>query len=117
MKASALLFAVAAATTLGLPALADAQVFVSVNGEDRLIISTNPVPGLTREQKRAQDLAEAEAEAGRGDGFRFVGGEAGWRYVGHVYARVKGEWVCVDGIDHNGAVDRGARDLSIVGGA
>jgi hypothetical protein len=117
MKARNLLLSIIAAGSIALPALTSAQVFIPVSGEAGFIINVNPTPGMTREQKRAQDRADAQAEAKRADGFRYVGGEAGWAFVGHEYARVNGEWVCVDGIDHATVSDRGAVDQSIYTGA
>ncbi len=117
MKARNILLSIAAASSLALPMLASAQVFVPVYGEAGFIINGNPTPSMTREQKQAQDRADAKAEAQRGDGFRYVGGEAGWVFVGHEYARVNGEWVCVDGIDHTTVADRGPVDRDVYTGA
>ncbi len=33
----------------------------------------------------------------------FVGGEEGYAFPAHTYARVNGEWVCTDKIAHNPA--------------
>jgi hypothetical protein len=35
------------------------------------------------------------------DGGQFVGGEAGYIFPQHTYARVNGQWVCTDKIAHN----------------
>ena len=76
--------------------------FVRINnGEAGLTFQVTPTVGLTRAEKVAQDKAQAAADAAQLSGWRRVNGEAGWIYEGHRYARVSGEFVCVDGIDHN----------------
>lgn len=75
--------------------------FVQVNGEAGFILQDAPVVGLTRAEKVAKDRAQAAAEAAQLSGWRRVNGEADRIYEGHKYARVGGEFVCVDGIDHN----------------
>lgn len=75
--------------------------FVPVNGEAGFTLQNIPTVGLTRTEKVAQDRAQAAADAAQLSGWRRVNGEAGWVYEGHKYARMNGEFVCVDGIDHN----------------
>lgn len=57
---------------------------------------------------RAQVLRELEAfqrNPVAPDGGRYVGGEVGYVFPQHTYARVNGEWVCTDKIAHNRAPD------------
>lgn len=76
--------------------------FVRINnGEAGLTFQDSPTVGVTRAEKVAQDMAQAAAHAAQLSGWRLVNGEAGWVLEGHKYARKSGEFVCVDGIDHN----------------
>lgn len=55
---------------------------------------------LTRDQVRNEFL-QFRSNPVAADGGRFVGGEAGYVFPAHTYARVNGEWVCTDKIAHN----------------
>jgi len=55
---------------------------------------------LSREQVR-QDILAFRADPVAADGARFVGGEVGYAPEQHAYARVDGQWVCIDNIAHN----------------
>ena len=57
---------------------------------------------LTREQVRNEYL-QFRANPVAQDGGRYVGGEEGYAFPAHTYARVNGEWVCTDKIAHNPA--------------
>jgi hypothetical protein len=55
---------------------------------------------LTSEAVRQQYVA-FRVNRVASDGGQFVGGEAGYVFPQHTYARVNGEWVCTDKIAHN----------------
>ncbi len=55
---------------------------------------------ITREQVR-QELQAFRSNPVAPDGGQFVGGEAGYIFPAHTYARVNGQWVCTDKIAHN----------------
>ena len=55
---------------------------------------------LTREQV-GQELQAFRSNPVAPDGGQFVGGEAGYIFPQHTYARVNGQWVCTDKIAHN----------------
>jgi hypothetical protein len=59
---------------------------------------------LSREQVR-QDLQTFRAAPVAADGARYVGGEIGYVAEQHAYARVNGQWVCIDNIAHNAKLD------------
>lgn len=102
-----LALALVGAATAPLSAMAGAE-FVYNKGEPGVLLQDVPSNGLTRAEKLAQDRAQSAAEAAQRSGWRFVGGEVGWTYEGHQFARVGQEWVCVDGIDHGTKADFGA---------
>ncbi len=95
-----LIFALAAAS---LSAAHAQNTSTFVGGEigfvDRPVQST-----LTREQVR-QELLAFRANPVAADGSRSVGGEIGYEFQRHAYARVNGEWICVDNIAHNAKPD------------
>ena len=97
VRNTALVLALAA--TGGLSAAHAEGIFVG--GErgwiDRPVQST-----LTREAVR-QELLAFRRNPVAPDGGQFVGGEAGYVFPQHTYARVNGEWVCTDKIAHNPA--------------
>jgi hypothetical protein len=88
-----------ALATLAAPAAFAQSSSVFVGGEagwvDRPVQSS-----LTREQVRNEFL-QFRSNPVAADGGRFVGGEAGYVFPAHTYARVNGEWVCTDKIAHN----------------
>lgn len=90
-----------ALATLAVPAVFAQSVFVG--GEagwiDRPVQSS-----LTRAQVTNEYLA-FRSNPVAADGGRFVGGEAGYVYPAHTYARADGEWICTDKIAHNPAPD------------
>ena len=55
---------------------------------------------LTREQV-LKDLQAFRSNPVAPDGGRHVGGEEGYVFPQHTYARINGEWVCTDKIAHN----------------
>jgi hypothetical protein len=90
---------VLAAAALALPAALAQSTSVFVGGEagwiDRPVAST-----LSRETVRREFLA-FRANPVAPDGGQYVGGQAGYVFPQHTYARVNGEWVCTDKIAHN----------------
>jgi hypothetical protein len=66
---------------------------------DRSVQST-----LKREAVRQEFLAFRSNPLAP-DGGQYVGGEAGYIFPQHTYARVNGEWVCTDKIAHNSKPD------------
>jgi len=104
---------VLAAAALALPAALAQSTSVFVGGEAGWIdpaVSTT----LSREAIRQEFLAFRGSPV-TPDGGQHVGGEAGYIYPQHTYARVNGEWVCTDKIAHNpkpaaikSAAERGA---------
>ena len=97
VRKTALILALAA--TGGLSAAHADSIFVG--GErgwvDRPVQST-----LSREAVR-QEFFAFRANPVAPDGGQFVGGQAGYIFPQHTYARVNGEWVCTDKIAHNPA--------------
>jgi hypothetical protein len=95
IRKTALVLAVAA--TGGLSAAQAGSIFVG--GErgwvDRPVQST-----LAREAVRQEFLA-FRVNPVAPDGGRFVGGQAGYIFPQHTYARINGTWVCTDKIAHN----------------
>jgi hypothetical protein len=87
----------AIAVTGGLSAAQAQSVFVGgeLGWVDRPVQST-----LTSEAVRQEFLA-FRANPVTPDGGQFVGGEAGYIFPQHTYARVNGEWVRTDRIAHN----------------
>lgn len=96
------LFVLAIAAS-ALPAAFAQSASVFVGGEagwiDRPVSST-----LTREAVRQEFLA-FRSNPVAADGGRYAGGEVGYVFPQHTYARVNGEWVCTDKIAHNPAPD------------
>lgn len=85
-----------ALATLAAPGFAQS---VFVGGEQGWI--DRPVQSsLTRQQVTSEYLA-FRAKPVAPDGARFVGGEMGYVFPAHTYARVNGQWVCTDKIAHN----------------
>jgi hypothetical protein len=89
---------VLALATLAAPVFAQ-SVFV---GGERGWIDQPVQSSLTREQVTSEYLAFRKNPVAP-DGGRFVGGEMGYVFPAHSYARVNGEWVCTDKIAHNPA--------------
>jgi hypothetical protein len=100
VRKSLFVLAIAAAA---LPAAFAQSASVFVGGEagwiDRPVRST-----LTREAVR-QEFLTFRGNPVAADGGRYVGGEVGYIFPQHTYARVNGEWVCTDKIAHNPAPD------------
>lgn len=63
--------------------------------------TTHAVPdsGVTRAEVR-DELQQFRNDPVGADGARFVGGDIGWVYEQHGYARSGGHWVHADRIDH-----------------
>jgi len=90
---------VLALATLAAPAAFAESVFVG--GEQGWI--DRPVQSrLTRGQVTSEYLAFRNNPVAP-DGGQFVGGEMGYVFPAHTYARVNGQWVCTDKIAHNPA--------------
>ena len=100
VRRSALVIALA---VLAVPAVFAQSSSVFVGGEagwvDRPVQSS-----LTTVQVRNQFL-QSRNNPVTADGGLNVGGEAGYVFPAHTYARVNGEWVCTDKIAHNKAPD------------
>ena len=100
VRKSALVIALA---TLAVPAVFAQSASVFVGGEagwvDRPVQSS-----LTSVQVRTLFL-QSRSNPIAADGGLIVGGEAGYVFPAHTYARVNGEWVCTDKIAHNRAPD------------
>lgn len=90
---------VLAAAAIALPAAIAQTSSVFIGGEagwiDRPVSST-----LSREAVR-QEFLTFRNDPVAPDGGQYVGGEAGYVFAQHTYARVNGEWVCTDKIAHN----------------
>jgi hypothetical protein len=59
-----------------------------------------PVASALRSEAVRQEYLAFRANPVAPDGGKFVGGEAGYIFPQHTYARVNGEWVCTDKIAH-----------------
>jgi hypothetical protein len=88
-----------ASAALGLSAAHAGTISTFVGGE-RGFVDTPVQSTLTREQVR-QELQAFQNNRVAPDGGQFVGGEAGYIFPAHTYARVNGQWVCTDKIAHN----------------
>lgn len=96
VRTSTIVLALAA---LALPSAFAQTVSVFVGGEQGWV--DQPVQSsLTREQVTNEYLA-FRANPVAPDGGQFVGGEMGYVFPQHTYARVNGQWVCTDKIAHN----------------
>ena len=84
---------------MAVPAALAQSADVFVGGErgwvDRPVQST-----LSREQVGNEFLAFRSNPVAP-DGGRYVGGQEGYAFPAHTYARVNGQWVCTDRIAHN----------------
>jgi len=89
---------VLALATIAAPAFAQ-SIFV---GGERGWIDQPLQSSLTREQVTSEYLAFRKNPVDAAGG-RFVGGEMGYAFPAHTYARVNGQWVCTDKIAHNPA--------------
>lgn len=90
---------VLAFASMALPAAFAQSASVFVGGE-RGWIDLPVQSSLAREQVTNEYLAFRKSPVAP-DGGRFVGGEMGYAFPQHTYARVSGEWVCTDKIAHN----------------
>jgi hypothetical protein len=92
---------VIALATLAAPAVFAQSASVFVGGEAGWV--DRPVQSrLTPEQVRNEFL-QFRANPLDASGGQVVGGEAGYMFPAHTYARVDGQWVCTDKIAHNPA--------------
>lgn len=89
---------VLALATLAAPAFAQ-SVFV---GGEQGWIDRPAASSLTRQQV-SNDYLAFRSNPVAPDGGQFVGGEMGYLFPAHTYARVNGQWVCTDKIAHNPA--------------
>lgn len=96
VRKNAIVLALAA---MALPAAFAQSTSVWVGGEQGWI-DVPAASRLTSEQVRQEFLA-FRANPVAPDGGQFVGGEMGYIFPQHTYARVNGEWVCTDKIAHN----------------
>ncbi|MCM2250736.1 MAG: DUF4148 domain-containing protein [Ramlibacter sp.] len=92
---------VLALASMALPAAFAQSASVFVGGE-RGWIDLPVQSSLTRDQVTREYLAFRKSPVAP-DGGRFVGGEMGYVFPQHTYARINGEWVCTDKIAHNPA--------------
>ena len=90
---------VLALATIAAPAAFAQSSFV---GGERGWIDQPVQSRLTHQQVTDEYLAFRSNPAGA-DGGQFVGGEMGYVFAAHTYARVNGQWVCTDKIAHNPA--------------
>jgi len=98
LRTSTIVLALAA---LALPSAFAQSVSVFVGGEQGWV--DQPLQSsLTREQVTNEYLAFRKNPVAP-DGGQFVGGERGYVFPAHTYARVNGQWVCTDKIAHNPA--------------
>ena len=88
-----------AIATMAVPAAFAQTTSVFVGGE-RGWIDSPVASSLSRAQVTSEYLAFRSNPVAADSG-RFVGGEAGYVFPAHTYARVNGEWVCTDKIAHN----------------
>jgi hypothetical protein len=88
-----------ASAVLGLSAAHAGTISTFVGGE-KGFVDTPVQSTLSREQVR-QQLQAFQNNRVAPDGGQFVGGEAGYIFPAHTYARVNGQWVCTDKIAHN----------------
>lgn len=102
------------AAVLGMPLLAHAgATFVETDREAGALLV------VERDAGAAPIAAPAGAPTSttqKGGLFVENRGNAGWRYVGHIYARRDGQWVCVDGIDHGARATSTPADKSLYSG-
>jgi hypothetical protein len=96
VRKSMIIFALVAA---GLP-VANAQSAMTWVGGEVGFVDGPTQSTLTREQVR-QEMLAFRANPIAADGARYVGGEAGYVPEQHAYARVDGQWVCIDNIGHD----------------
>lgn len=85
--------------TLVVPTAFAQSVFV---GGERGWIDQPVQSSLSRQQVTNEYLAFRKNPSAP-DGGQFVGGEMGYAFPAHTYARVNGQWVCTDKIAHNPA--------------
>jgi hypothetical protein len=62
-----------------------------------------PVQSSLSQAQVRNEFLQFRANPVAADGGLYVGGEAGYQFPAHSYARVNGEWVCTDKIAHNAA--------------
>ncbi len=61
----------------------------------------HPMPSTVTRAQVQQELAEWRKNPVTADGYRDVGGEQGWEYVGHRFESRDGRFVHVDALPHN----------------
>lgn len=62
-----------------------------------------PVQSSLTRQQVTNDYLAFRSNPVAPDGGQFVGGEMGYAFPAHTYARVNGQWACTDKIAHNPA--------------
>lgn len=87
---------VLALATIAAPAFAQS---VFVGGERGWI--DQPVQSRTTRQQVTNEYLAFRSNPVAPDGGQTVGGEMGYVFPAHTYARVNGQWVCTDKIAHN----------------
>ena len=100
VRRSAFVLAVAA---MALPAAFAQTTSVFVGGEAGWV--DRPGQSTVTSEQVGQELQAFRSNPVAPDGGRFVGGEAGYMFPAHTYARQNGEWVCTDKIAHNAKPD------------
>ena len=90
---------VLALATIAAPAFAQSAQSVFVGGEHGWI--DQPVQSSLTRERVTNAYPAFRANPVAPDGGRFVGGEMGYAFPAHTYARVNGQWVCTDKIAHN----------------
>lgn len=92
-----------ALATLAVPAVFAQSASVFVGGEAGWV--DRPVQSSLTRDKANNEFLQFRSNPVAADGGRFVGGEAGYVFPAHTYARVNGQWVCTDKIAHNPSPD------------
>lgn len=90
---------VLAIATLALPAAFAAQPGTFVGGEAGWV--DRPVQSSQSAAQVRGEFLRFRAAPVAADGGRYVGGEEGYAFPAHMYARQGGKWVCIDKIAHN----------------
>ena len=85
--------------TGGLSAAQAGTASTFVGGEIGFV--DRPVSSTVTRQAVVNEFLALRANRVAPDGGQFVGGEVGYIFPQHTYARVNGEWVCTDKIAHN----------------
>lgn len=85
-------------SAIALPALATSGTTI-VGGEGS--VQFHAMPSTVTRAQVQKELAEWRKNPVTADGYRDVGGEKGWEYVGHRYDFRGGKFVHADNLPHN----------------